>query len=349
MVSKLDQQMQLASDVVNALFEVDSVKDGLERERKQILEKAREDAWSQIQAEILAENEKLGVLRKGTAEQRKILDDLMQEIEVLRAEHGSMLDSLDETLTKRLQEILAKPEKTLAEIFLFRAASASSKNRVAGETPRVSLPVARDRPRPIGSIEDEERVSLITEVETLRVLLTKALQARDVSPLVARPMHATFLAGGLPVLTGSRAFEALAAYASCVTRGLIHWVPISAAMLEPADLLGRIDPTTQRFVPHASGVVDLLCSASQTESLHLVVLEGINRAAIDAYLLPLLACYTDAWRKSGSRAFPLFAPTAVTADDPYAAAHSLPWPSNVLLAGIVSEGTVTLSMPEKLF
>jgi hypothetical protein len=120
-------------------------------------------------------------------------------------------------------------------------------------------------------------------------------------------------------------------------------------ILEPVDLLGRLEPATQRFIPHASGLVDLLLHSPQTEEFHLVVLEGLNRAAIDAYLLPLLACYADAWRENGARALPLFAPAAVTDDDPYATASCLRWSPNVLLAGIVNEGIVTLSMPKAIW
>jgi hypothetical protein len=78
--------------------------------------------------------------------------------------------------------------------------------------------------------ERREAAIPITKVEELRPLLTKALLARDVSHHVARLLHATFLTGGIPVFTGSRAFEALTAYASCVTAGEIHWLPVPATI-----------------------------------------------------------------------------------------------------------------------
>ena len=351
MVHSLEDLHRFANDIVYALRIVSPIKDGLEQDRQRIWEEAREEARGRVQSEIAAETERLEALRRNIAEQHEVRASLVQTIEALQAERESMVDRLDETLTHRLEAILAKPEEMLAEVSLLRAASDLLGNRVAAGRASIKSSVTNRRHPLTGTIMDKGRepAILITKVEELCPLLTKALLAHDVSRRVARPLHATFLAGGIPVFTGSRAFEALTAYASCVTGGQIHWLPVPATILEPVDLLGRLEPATQRFIPHASGLVDLLLHSLKTEELHLVVLEGLNRAAIDAYLLPLLACYADAWRENGARTLSLFAPGAVTDDDPYAAAFCLRWSPNVLLAGIVNEGMVTLSMPKALW
>jgi hypothetical protein len=123
-------------------------------------------------------------------------------------------------------------------------------------------------------------------------------------------------------------------------------------MLEPADLLGRIDPHSRQFIPHAAGLVDLLLFAQQpdqTDKLFLVVLEGVNRAAVDSYLLPILAEYRSALCTVEGRALSLAHPAAFSAGDPYAVAARLRWPSNVLLAGTLTDGVVRLPLPASLW
>ena len=135
------------------------------------------------------------------------------------------------------------------------------------------------------------------------------------------------------------------AYASCISCDRILWLPISPTTLEPSDLLGKVDPTTRRFGPHPGGLLDLLLHAHTSNDLYLVVLDGINRAAIDTYLMPILACYKDAWHSEHKHALPLVHRSAVDEEDPYALVSHLVWPSNVLLAGILTQGVTAISPP----
>ena len=83
--------------------------------------------------------------------------------------------------------------------------------------------------------------------------------------------------------------------------------------------------------------------------MFLVILDGVNRAPAESYLLPLLACYLDAQRGITSRTLPLFHEAAVSPDDPYIASAQLRWPKNVLLTGTVADGRNALTLPNELW
>ena len=146
----------------------------------------------------------------------------------------------------------------------------------------------------------------------------------------------------MPVLAGSNAFEALEAYASCIAGERWLWLPISPTILEPGDLMGSLDPETQRYISYPGGLLDLLLNAHNTNDLYLVVLDGINRTAVDNYLAPILACYTDIWRGRQTRPLPLSHHYTFATDDSCTSVTQLIWPPNVLLAGILTEGVATI-------
>lgn len=105
-------------------------------------------------------------------------------------------------------------------------------------------------------------------------------------------------------------------------------------------------------MPQANRLVDLLIDANQPEhreQLYLVVLDGVNRAAADAYLLPLLACSTRSRLTRAARALALAHPAHLSPDDPYADVAQLVWPRNVLLAGTLVQGSATVPLPPELW
>lgn len=128
------------------------------------------------------------------------------------------------------------------------------------------------------------------------------------------------------------------------------WVPIAPTVTEPADLLGKCDNTLRRFIPHSNGFADLLLQAKRyPNDLYVVVLDGINRAIVDTYLSPLLACYRDRFTAEHKRMLTLFHPNVVMESDPYYELACFEWPANVLLTGILSEATSTVVPPRTLW
>ncbi len=347
LITSLVDRQDLAEAVMRDLLLVPSIQAGVHAVEESVREETQERVRAELQDSI-----------SRTAELRAEQSRLEEEIAALRETLAAEVEDLSATLTARIAELLKRPGQALTELAMLRAALGTGPAKAipeppaqpsgGAEGPAAPAPAAAPEPAAHAATTSNADVTLLIDRAQLRSALRGTFRTRGLPPQVARMMHATFLAGAMPILAGGGAQAAVEAYAAAVTGGRWLWLPISPAALEPSDLLGKVDLTSRRFVPAPGGLIDALLHAQRMEGLSLVVLEGVNRAAVDSYLAPLLACYADAWREPG-RVLPLFHPAAVSPDDPYASAASIPWPPNVLLAGILSDGAATVPIAPSLW
>jgi len=349
------QRLQRAQALISALNQSQELLDKLSEDLLQVpavaakiaaaAAAAREEAVAQVQAELAQEIALTEEARQQTEAAKAELEEIKRAIAEKRAEQVALVEAFDAALAQRLADLMRRPEQELAKVALVRAALRleGTPTKPVRETTGVpgSAPASFSVLPLIWSEVDDCKCIYLNDPLKLRKALREALRARGVPVKAAVPLHAAFLIGAMPVLSGSRAFAALEAYAACVAGSRLLWLPVPPTALEPADLLGRVDPVARRFVPHPGGLLDLLRAASETNDLYLVILEGFNRAATDAYLAPLLACYADAWRETQGRTLPLIHPLAAS-EDWYARTPFLSWPPNVLLAGIFNEGATSI-------
>lgn len=323
-----------------------------EDEAAKIREAAQLEA-QQIRQEARTE---VAVIRAARDQARAELDSLTMEIEHKRAALMEQADALDNEIESRLSDLLSRPERLLADAAILRVASRLWNGAMIEQKAHSALltdghdgsSVPRRQPSfPWDDNPDEP--ALISDEEEFEKTLRAAFKRQGVSRDDAAVLHASLLAGAMPILSGPNAFEVLEAYASVAVGGRLLWLPISPGTLEPGDLFGRSEAVSGQFVPHAGGLLDLLLHAGSTEDLFLVVLDGINRAPVEAYLLPLLGCYADSWREVGGRTLPITHPYMLAPRSPYAVASRLRWPRNVLLAATLVEGVAVLPLPADLW
>lgn len=305
---------------------------------RQVLEAAEQRAQeAERQAQVAVEAE--------LARRRQELETLDKALTERKQQLETDLGLMDAALSERLAELSLRPAETLAQIAIFRAvigAQGSSGVTHSAEAPQLMPP-------PTALMNGE------TQVEDQKSLVKAAKQAASAAgehPSAGTALHSALVGGIVPLLSGPGALDILEGYANVATGGRFLSVTVSPTALEPADLLAKFDISSRRLVPHPSGLLDLLIFANQPEQrekLFLAVLDGINRAAVDAYLLPILACYSTAWDEQRQRALHLFHPSALAPENPYAAAARLVWPRNVLLAGTLVEGGATVPLPPALW
>ena len=113
-----------------------------------------------------------------------------------------------------------------------------------------------------------------------------SFKGRGLPPAAYQPLHAAFASGLLPVVAGSRAIDALYAYAQVATAGRSVTVQATTSVADVQDLFGRV--AERRFIPHPAGLIDIVRAARKSEGLFLVILDGINRGATESFLLPLM-------------------------------------------------------------
>jgi hypothetical protein len=344
---RIEERQELVEQLASSLLHVPSISEKIEK----AIREARQKTISEIRAEASTHIEDLSSqtqkikqeitrLNREIVDKRNTLDQIERSIAEQQTLFAKQVDTLDTLLVERLNELMKRPEQLLTDVAILRTAL-----RLSPTTP-ISIPRIDELNPPFAFCFDKgTKGDVLQDLITLRKVLRKTFQDRRLPTKAAGLLHSAFLTGAMPVLVGSNAFDMLDSYASCVCGGRLLWLPISTAMLEPTDLFGKVDPTTRRLIPHPSGLLDLLLHAHTTNELYLVVLDGMNRAAVDTYLAPILATYKDAWLRRQSRVLPLHHPYALDAHDPYASTTHLVWPSNVLLAGVLTEGVTTVPLP----
>jgi hypothetical protein len=309
----------------------------IEITKEEILVEARQTALRQARQELGDHDATLQGLQRQIVDKQRELQALEQAIADTRSKHEVQVSRLESDLTERVNAAIKKPEELLGSIALFRAVT-------GGTAPRRDSRQSRQIVDAITSL-NIPATECLTE-SNLFQSLQRELIKRDVSKVVASSLHASFLGGAVPLLTGSRSKEALAAYADCVAGGRLCWIPVSAGWLEPSDYLGRIDPRSGCLSSHPSGLIELLLQATADSSLHLVVFEGANRAAIESYLVPLFACHQDAGLNRGRR-YPVAGLQNGATCLPFPPDGRIAWPTNVLMAGTLVDGPMAMPVPKE--
>jgi hypothetical protein len=180
------------------------------------------------------------------------------------------------------------------------------------------------------------------EVGNVAKVLVRAAREADVSREAMLAVHGALAAGLVPIVEGQRAYALLRAYGQAIAGGRVQWIPVTPTLIEPADLLGRREAASGRFVPAATGLLDVVADAADRDELHLVVLDGCNRAPVEAYLLPILQAAQAGRAGDATRAIPLASAAALAEDDPYRRFAQLGWPPNVLIACVPVDGPAAL-------
>ncbi|MBS1984405.1 MAG: hypothetical protein JST16_09540 [Bdellovibrionales bacterium] len=298
------------------------------------LKKAYEAETERARTEI---QEALGKARVETTRLETRIEELLEaneaakvRLEETKAKIEQECAAAEMKVQERLAAVLRDAPKLLADVsllrpFLGRNDSSDSQCPIRVEYPSWQL----------GS-------KLVTSPVDLKRRLLASFKSFGVEGGAYQPIHAAFAGALLPVLGGSHAVEALQAYAQVVAAGRCVVVQVTSAVADIQDLFGRV--VQGRFIPEASGLIDIIRAASSSSGLFVVVLDGINRGPTESYLLPLVRSVV---RRGGE--ISLFHPAGVSSSDPYRGEARLKWPENLLLAATVLEGPTTLPVAPALW
>lgn len=288
------------------------------------------------------------------SKQRHALEVAVVEVEEnlagLQARLESKAAKFEAALVERLRVLAEQPESIFADLAVIRAALTGSRapspagdQLIKGDTDLELLSSIALVP-PF----DESVLEVQTIEELKRTLMKHALQRR-LDPTSLLKCHSACLAGAFPILCGDQAEELLEAYAATISGGRALWIPVGASILEPTQLLGRVDGALRRFVPYANGLAELLRHACNSDDVHIVVFDGFNRAPVEGWLFPFLHARASMSREGTDRGLPLVPRGSVEAHDPFASIARLQWPRNVLAVGIPSYGSAVLPIPAELW
>jgi hypothetical protein len=310
----VDENVTLTEVVINEILELPAIR----KEVAGALETARDDARRAIEKELTDELKKIAATRTEVATLIQERDKLLGELGERRRKQELFANELESSVEERIRSVMEKPHEFLAENALLRAAlSVGAPNTTTNlETP------------PTAPTQSED---LIGDHEELVQLLKTVFLGRGFEDRLPLALHATLLAGNIPLLYGVHAREVLYLYSRVITSGNILWISIAPSYLEPADLLVSRAGGSRGNTPNPNGLLDLLKRAQSSDAMYLVVCEGVNRCFMQSAVWPIFRHVVD--RKQGTPTGPLITGSQL-GNDP-GGSLGLYWPPNVLLAGTI--------------
>jgi hypothetical protein len=345
----IQRDVALLTEAAEALLATDTVRMEVERRvQSEVAEEVRA-RQTEIDATLAATTEQLARLQESLDAKGVESAELDAALLEKRRELEATVASFDREVAARLEEIARRPEAVFAETAIMRAVMAPSLAKpAAGEKgPALARPSLGDISTT--RLSFGEAAPQLGDDLAVRGALALHAGAGSLSVHAMLGLHAAFVAGLVPVVAGMRGYDLLRAYASAVAGERLHWIPIGSSAMEPHDLLGRFDGASGRILPSPSGLLDVVRDARQSGRLHVVILEGFNRAPTEAYLSPILEAAQAGRIGDAARTIPIANPMLLAEDDPYRELGRLAWPPSVLIACLPSDGSVTLPVPPSVW
>jgi len=189
------------------------------------------------------------------------LDDIQRKTETVSKDAEAAIDA-------RVLAALERPMELLGEASVLRPLllGGRSNTHVDAAPNRIPIDWSRTRGEPL-----KDRTGL-------QRALTSAARARGIDPSLMAHIHAAIVARLMPVTLGSGALAALVAYAHAVCGGRLSILHISPAVIQVRDLNEA----------SGGGLLAATEAAKAVDGVSLVVLEGANRAPLEASVVPLL-------------------------------------------------------------
>lgn len=252
-----------------------------ERERAEAERKARAD----VQAQVARLREEVGALEAAKAGETEALASLRRRAEEEAAEVAAEVE-------RQVSAVLAKPAALLAQVSILRAVlplapPAADTTRLVAATPATTGPRA-EGPSAAPKALAWARAAAHSDKVEFQKALNAAFRAEGVAPQNALRLHAAVISGLLPICVGPRGQAALRAYAQAACGGRLAVLHVAPGFLAPVDLLGSFSRRDRSLSEHPCGLRRAADAVRDIPALSLFALEGVNRAPVEAYLVPPL-------------------------------------------------------------
>lgn len=257
LIRDTDVVTRAVSDVVTGLLDHPAVVAELDAHKESVAKDVEQQVRADLARKLADTLRELTALTESVAQQTAELDAINARV----AEAEASVDA-------KLRAVVEHPAGLLGEISVLRPLLGSGGTRFVGDT------AATAPPRLTWSCSGET----VKDAVALRRILTSAARTRGVDPALMLRLHAATMAGLMPVTLGSGALAALAAYADGVCGGRVLIVHVSPTAVHPSDF----------DTAPGGGLLAARAAAQDIDGISMVVLEGANRSALEASLLPLL-------------------------------------------------------------
>lgn len=282
-----ETQHRWASQIADTLKSLPAVKARMDQEIQAARAEAERAELNEIAARVAQGNDRLAGLGKHVDAARSELQQLNEQI--AKAKHDlitakQMVDTRNEELRGEVaiavEELVTGTRERLASSIIVQALTGHS---TPVQPPRAPAPTSINL-RPVAK-------SVLTERVEIRRSLSAAAKASGMKGPAAERLLAAFTAGLLPVTFGNGGPASLSAIAAVMFSGRIARIPVAHDFLHPTDLMGLHSAKPGTFRCH-HGVLEAANSAAAAGEV-MVLLDGINQAPTESYLLPWLQSHWD--------------------------------------------------------
>jgi len=336
-IDSIEKNEELLTEAANICYELSPVKIKVEKKAEEEYQKKLLEHDKHLEQDLATKKAQVDEVVEILSERQNELSSLGERIQSLGEKLKDEVAQFDTELERKLHELAEKPERLFAEMAVLNTIFSYPRR----DREKHYLKVQRIRN------DTKSDVPIITETKDLKkALFTRLLGAR-ISPAIGQAILTSHLAGLVPVLMGPEAYDVASSYSDCMSGGMIGWIPVGGSMFEPTDLLAKFDTRSCRVIPHSGGLLDLLMDDS--DDIHIVLLDGFNRAAVSGYLIPLLQSARDVALGRKPRSIPLIPQGLADKEDGYAGVSRVKWNSKVLLLLCPSSGVSTLPIPAEFW
>lgn len=274
---------------------------------------------AEIDGQVAADLAKLEELQRDVASARAKLARLEKEIAARTQSLASDLLTADEAMREKVHEIRAAPVRAAVEAL---AGSAFLPALLQGH------PVA-EFGRPMLNFGLEGSGVVVSEPALVLDALSRQFRDAGIALDSNFPVVAALAAGLIPICAGDAAGAALRAVGRCLFGGSAWWFPVSPIATSLHDIFA---PAGAGMQPAIGGLCDIVEAARQnSETLVLAVLEGIDLAASEGFLLPLISIADCGSVATGYRV------------------PMCEWPPNLLLAMTTANARTALPLPRRVW
>ena len=328
----ISKNEELLDEAAKICFTINSVEEKVNEKAAVEYQRKLAEHEKCLEEELANKRAEIGAIVNTLSEKKQELCTIEERLKSQDKELEERVSGFESELEEKLRILAEKPQRLFAEMAVFKALIPTVSRA------HTNQPIVTDI---------DSNFPIVNESAMLTNNLSNRLIHSGISPVVGHALHSTLLAGLTPVLTGTEAYQVVSNYAECVSAGRLLWIPVGGSVLEPSDLLARFDPATRCLIPHPAGLLDLLLDES--DNIHIIVLEGFNRAAVDGYLMSLLESAQDVALGRNPRSIPLAPRGFVSENSTYAGVSSVTWRNNVLLVLCPSTGVSSLPLPAEFW
>jgi hypothetical protein len=276
LVESTDILTRRAAELTDLLQDHPAIKATLEelsaKVRAHVELSARADLDNQLASEKAALRETTEALVRAKSQLEASQNDVHraeERITELSDRAESTASAAEAAVHARVLAAIDRPLDLLAEVSVLRPLLRAGGN-ADGSVHTVDAAKRDDWVRTRGQKIDDKA--------SLRRILTSVARSLGVDPSLMLQVHAAITVGIMPLTLGPRALAALTAYAKGVCGGRLLVIHVSPSTIQVRDLEDAPDGGLRTAAEAAKGV----------DGVSLLIMEGINRAAIEGSVLPLL-------------------------------------------------------------